>query len=597
MIPRDVIEEILRRSDVVRVVGSYVNLKSAGSNFTGLCPFHNEKTPSFTVFPKSSSFYCFGCGAGGDVITFIEKAENLDYPDAVAFLAARAGIEIPEDKSAAPRGPGRDRIRQMNKEAAKIFHKCLLDSPEAGGARAYLRSRGIASATVRGFYLGYSPDSPGWLFPQLKKLGFTEEEMTAGFLCGSSGGRIYDYFRGRVIFPIADTSGNVVAFGGRVMTDRQPKYLNTSDTPAFRKSRTLFALNYAKDYCSDAMIMCEGYMDVIAMHQAGFRNAVATLGTAVTEEHARVLAKYTKKVILAYDSDGAGQNATKKAIGILSTVGIDVRILKIEGAKDPDEFIRKFGPEKFRRLIEGSSTGFEYRLGVILSGYDLTLTPDRLKAAEAIASEIARYGSAVERELYISEASKKLGVTPEALRSDVDRQRRKKIRAEDGEMSKEASDSAKHYNDKVNPDAASNVRAASAEETIIGLLLIYPEYRDAAAKGTLAEEDFVTGFSRRVFSAIMKLHNSDGGFLYSLLGEEFSPDEMSRLQRLEQNRRRLTENGRDVFDSAVAVLKEEKEKKDRKESGTPGGVLEAIEKTRRQLEEEKRKRASGKNNG
>ena len=292
-IPREIIDEIIHRNDIEQVIGSYVTLKRAGSNLNGLCPFHNEKTPSFTVFPGTKSFYCFGCGAGGDVISFVMRTENLDYRSALETLAQRAGIAIPADDSEAEVGVPRKRLYEMNLEAAKFFRNCLFDEKYGKEALAYLHEeRKLSIATIKHFGLGYSPNNAWMLTNYMKNKGYTDEELVVGFLCGKSrnSGRTYDYFRNRVIFPIIDTSGNIVAFGGRVMDDSKPKYLNTSDTPAFKKSRHLFALNFAKKHCEEQMLLCEGYMDVIALHAAGFENAVATLGTAITSEQARIFA-------------------------------------------------------------------------------------------------------------------------------------------------------------------------------------------------------------------------------------------------------------------------------------------------------------------
>ncbi len=559
MIPREVVEEIVRRSDIEQVIGSYVTLKRAGSNMSGLCPFHSERTPSFTVFKASDSFYCFGCGAGGDVITFIMKAENVDYPTALEILAARAGITIPQDNREYKKGPSRERIREMNTVAAKFFHHCLMHEPCGAQAREYIAERKLAGATVKHFYLGYAPNDFGLLRDHLRKNGFTEEEMIVGFLCGKSEktGRAYDYFRNRVIFPIVDTSRNIVAFGGRVMDDSKPKYLNTSDTPAFKKSKNLFALNYAKDHCAEQLILCEGYMDVIALHQAGFENAVATLGTAITEEHARIIAKYTKRVIISYDSDEAGVNAANKAMRLLGAVGVEVRVLKMEGAKDPDEYIKKFGAASFKSLIEQSRTGFEYKLEAVLQKYDVSQTEQKLRAVAEIVGIISDYYSGVEREVYVMRAAEKLGVSVDALAGDVEKQRNKKLWEIKNEQTKEAHASIRDFGDRVNPDAAKNPRAAAAEETILGLLMLYPEQRDAILSGqvSLTSDDFFTAFSRRAFEAIMRLHGEDGGFVFSLLGEDFTVDEMGRLQSLEVNRRTLTDNGIGVLSEAIAVLR------------------------------------------
>ncbi|MBQ4135693.1 MAG: DNA primase [Clostridia bacterium] len=561
MIPREIIDEIVFRNDIVEVVGSYVTLKRAGSNFSGLCPFHNEKTPSFTVFPATKSCYCFGCGSGGDVITFIMRTENLDYVEALEFLAARAGITIPEDNSQNVSSVSRKRIYAMNLEAAKFFRSCLLDKDIGAEALEYLcEKRKLSMLTVKRFGLGYSPNDFGMLTNHLKRLGYTDEEMTVGFLAGRSQktGRPYDYFRNRVIFPIIDTAGNIVAFGGRIMDDSKPKYLNTSDTPAFKKSRHLFALNFARKKCEEQMILCEGYMDVIALHEAGFENAVATLGTAITSEQARIFAKYTKKVVICYDSDDAGQNATQKAIRLLGEVGVDVRILKLSGAKDPDEYIKKFGADSFRRVLGESKSGFDYGVDKIISSRDISLVEEKVKAAGEVCALIARVYSRVERDIYIRRASELLSVSAESLASDVERMRRRIEREEKSEQSKEAMLSIKHIGDRVNNDAAKNIRATANEESILGLMLMLDEIRAEAAKGELiSAEDFVTDFGRRVFMALCELEVSEAGFSKAMLGQYFTVDEMGRIERLEMERRMLARNDREVFISCVNGLKKE----------------------------------------
>lgn len=561
MIPREIIDEIVFRNDIVEVVGSYVTLKRAGSNFSGLCPFHNEKTPSFTVFPATKSCYCFGCGSGGDVITFIMRTENLDYVEALEFLAGRAGITIPEDNSQNVSSVSRKRIYAMNLEAAKFFRSCLLDKDIGAEALEYLcEKRKLSMLTVKRFGLGYSPNDFGMLTNHLKRLGYTDEEMTVGFLAGRSQktGRPYDYFRNRVIFPIIDTAGNIVAFGGRIMDDSKPKYLNTSDTPAFKKSRHLFALNFARKKCEEQMILCEGYMDVIALHEAGFENAVATLGTAITSEQARIFAKYTKKVVICYDSDDAGQNATQKAIRLLGEVGVDVRILKLSGAKDPDEYIKKFGADSFRRVLGESKSGFDYGVDKIISSRDISLVEEKVKAASEVCALIARVYSRVERDIYIRRASELLSVSAESLASDVERMRRRIEREEKSEQSKEAMLSIKHIGDRVNNDAAKNIRATANEESILGLMLMLDEIRAEAAKGELiSAEDFVTDFGRRVFMALCELEVSEAGFSKAMLGQYFTVDEMGRIERLEMERRMLARNDRDVFISCVNGLKQE----------------------------------------
>lgn len=564
-IPREIIDEIIHRNDIEQVVGAYVTLKRAGSNFNGLCPFHNEKTPSFTVFPATKSFYCFGCGAGGDAITFVMRTENLDYRAAIEVLAQRAGITIPEDDSHTEDTVPRKRIYEMNLAAAKFFRNCLFDDKYGKEALAYLHEeRKLSMATIKHFGLGFSPNNAWMLTNHMKKLGFTDDELVTGFLCGKSrnSGRTYDYFRNRVIFPIIDTAGNIVAFGGRVMDDSKPKYLNTSDTPAFKKSRHLFALNFAKKYSEEQMLLCEGYMDVIALHAAGFENAVATLGTAITAEQARIFAKHTKKVIICYDADSAGQNAAQKAMRLLGEVGIEVRVLKLAGAKDPDEYIKKFGVENFKRTLGESKTGFDYNLEKIASGYDLSLPEEKIKASADVCALISGAYAEVEREIYIMRAAQRLDISADALRSDVERVRRAKMREAKQKESRDAQLSVKNIGDRVNPDAAKYIKATAAEEALLGLMLIFDEFRALAARGDvpIRADDFVTDFSKRVFCALCDLENSEAGFSKAMLGQFFNVDEMGRIEKIEIERRRLARNDREVFLSCIESIKAEKTK-------------------------------------
>ena len=563
MIPREIIEEIRYRNDIEEVLSSYVSLKRAGSNMVGNCPFHSEKTPSFTVFPSSQNFYCFGCGAGGDVITFIMKAENLDYVSALEFLAQRAGITIPKSDEKYDSGVSRKRIYEMNLEAAKFFRQCLFEPQGAEALRYLMEQRKLSASVIKRFGLGYSPNQFGALINHMKKLGFTEEELIVGFLCGKSQktGRPYDYFRNRVMFPIIDVSGNIIAFGGRVMDDSKPKYLNSSDTPGFKKSKNLFALNYAKKNCSERLILCEGYMDVIALHAAGFENAVATLGTAITSEQARLIAKYTQNVVISYDMDDAGRTAADKAMKLLTEVGVSVKILNMNGAKDPDEYIKKFGADKFTQILNKSQTKFDYKMMTILSKYDISLGEDKIKAATELCKMIAEVYSGVEREVYITSASEKLGIASDILKNDVERFRNLAIKKYKSKEGHDAQMLAKNIGDRVNPDAAKNPLASNTEETILGLMLLYDEHREAVASGKvkLTREDFFTEFGLRVFDAIIELQNSDGGYSESLLGESFTPDEMGRIQRMQVKRRDLG-NGADVFSSSVSALKLERER-------------------------------------
>ena len=588
--PREWIDSVRERSDIVELIGSYVTLRRAGSNYTGLCPFHSERTPSFTVFPDTQSFFCFGCEAGGDAFTFVMRSENLEYPEAVEFLAKRAGIQIPEthEDSDQPRGISRARAYELNRAAARFYRDCLFDPAIGEAGMNYLRdTRGLDTAVIRHFGLGYAPNEFGVLLPHLKSLGFTEEEMRQCFLCGrSQSGRYYDYFRGRVMFPVIYTAGEVVAFSGRDVTGTsKAKYLNSSDTPVFQKRKNLFALNFAKAHCAEQMILCEGNMDVVSMHAAGFENAVASLGTALTDEQARIMARYTKQVIIAYDGDSAGQRAAGRAMDIFARVGLDVRVLRITDAKDPDEYIRKFGTDAFARLLKGSSTGFSYRLDGVLNRYNIKEPEDRIKAAAELCGMVARVWSSAEREVYLQAVSERLGLPIDSLRRDVERAQARIQRDRHQSEARAARMSALALDDRVNPEAAGNIRAAAAEDTVLGLMLLYEEHRRAVREGavSLTADDFVTAFNRRVFEAIMELENSEGGFSTAVLGEQFDPDEMGRLAKLAQARRNLSENGQSVLKAAVRTLQDEKNAVTKDDAPPEDSLERLLEKKRQKM--------------
>lgn len=562
-IPAAVVEEIKFRNDIESVVSSYVNLKPAGSNLIGLCPFHSEKTPSFTVFKNTQTCYCFGCGSGGDVVTFIMKMENLDYVGALEFLAKRVGITIPRDPVEEQSRIRSSRILDMNREAAKFFHASLL-SPIGKNGLEYLQKRKFSPALIKHFGLGYAPDSFDALLKHLKSKGYTEKEMVSGFLCGISKktGRAFDLFRNRVIIPIIDTKGDVIAFGGRVLDDSLPKYLNSSDTPVFKKSKNLFALNYARKDCADRIILCEGYMDVIALHGAGFSNAVATLGTAITSEQARIMERYTKSVVIAYDSDEAGQRAADKAFKLLGEVGLDVKILKMTGAKDPDEYIKKFGPERFRRLLDESKTHFDFKFDAVTAKYDITAVADKLKAVGELTDIISKVGSAVERDVYIAKVAERLDVAKDSLKFDVDKKIKKQIREQKQDESRKVMLESAGFGDRINPDYAKNVRAASAEESILSIILTYPELLKKVKDGSagLAPDDFFTAFGKRVLEKTLELYEGDSSFDYGLLGSEFSADEMGRITAIVLKRNKLSQNGEKELYDCIKVLKGEKDK-------------------------------------
>lgn len=531
---------------------------------TGLCPFHNEKTPSFFVFGNTETYHCFGCGAGGDVITFIMSAENLDYPSAVEFLCKRAGMEMPaESASDKSELALRSRIYALNKEAARFFHKALFEKGSEQ-ARAYLEKRKVSAAAIKAFGLGYAPKTFDTLRKHMLSQGFTDEELRIAFLCGKSekNGRTYyfDYFRGRIIFPIIDNFHNVIAFGGRAMDDDGPKYLNTSDTPVFKKSRNLFALNIARSYCSDYMILCEGYMDVISMHSAGFSSAVATLGTALTPEQARIMAKYTKTVVVSYDNDDAGMAAAKRAIPILTKAGLEVRVLQMSGAKDPDEYIKKFGADKFRRLVEGSTGKLEYLCDSVLKKYNILIPEEKVRAANELCRIAADIYSDVERDVYVSRIAEKLSLPVDTVRNDVRRIRYSKENQEKNEEKRKIIEQSLGYGDRVNKDYIKNARAAKAEETILGILLLMPEYISDIKRGkiSLSPDDFVTEFNRRVFTELISGEEPPG---LGILGESFTAEEMARIVRMQTARAQLSQNDASVINENIKTLQTEKEDK------------------------------------
>ncbi len=588
--PQSFIEELKMRNSLEAVIGKYVDLKRAGSNLTGCCPFHSERTPSFTVFPEKN-FYCFGCGAGGDVITFMMRIENLDYRQAIQQLADAAGIPVPKDDDFSRQKPkeilSRERNFEMNKIAARHFHSNLM-SPDGAQALEYLTSRKLSSSTIRRFGLGYAKNSFDDLYKTLLSRGFTIEEMKEAFLCGiSARGTPFDMFRNRVIFPIIDTSGRVIAFGGRVMDDSKPKYLNSSDTPVFKKRSNLFALNYAKNASvgadkdgksrtsSGELILCEGYMDVIALHQAGFSGAVATLGTAVTPEQARIISRYAKTVFVSYDSDDAGRRADEKAIKYMTEVGVDVKILKVTGgAKDPDEYIKKYGPEGFRRLMTGASGQIDYRINEIIGKYNLDIPEEKLSMISEACALVATVYPEMKREVYILRLSELTGIGKDMIASDVKRRTRKNSSVQKKEIAKAGEDALRHYGDRINPDAMKSIKGSAVEEDILGILLLYPEYI-AKLDALLCEDDFVTDFNRQVFSALKSIVDKEDASQTDLsaLNELFSPEQMGRIHAMYRRRKALTINDTATLCELCRVLKEEKKKL----SATPAEEMTADE--------------------
>ena len=586
MISRETIEEILLRTDIQTLIGGYVSLKRASANLKGLCPFHSEKTPSFTVYPANNSFYCFGCGAGGDQISFIMRMEHLDYPDAVEFLAKRAGITIVDDNSKDYSNQPRfdkNRMYKMNTDAAKFFNACLFsDNPDAKAALSYFTNdRQLSVSTIKHFGLGYAPNSFDVFSKYMLKKGYTYDELVAGFLCGKSErGHYYDTFRNRVMFPIIDVSGNVIAFGGRVMDDSKPKYKNSSDTPVFKKLRNLFALNFARHTCQDALILCEGYMDVIALHSAGITNAVATLGTAITSEQARVMSRYTKRVIISYDSDEAGVKAATRAMKLLEEVGLEVSVLSVTGAKDPDEYIKKFGVDKFRQVISGAKSKFDYSLDAILSKYDMALPQDKINALADVEKLISEVNSMAERDVYIHTVAKKFDVQASSIRSDVERIIAKRERAYKRNQTQRVRQESAGYSDRINPDFLKSPAVARNEETVLGLLLLFADHRKKVfVDELLTEENFMTDLNKRIFSYLKRAYEEGDEHLIAM-NDEFTQDEIGRISRMKIRRMELSSNDDSVLLECIDNLKKSVDKKTSEKTDTIDKLNEILSKKR-----------------
>jgi len=501
-LPDSFIQELLSKNDIESVASAYVAFKRRGRNLVGLCPFHGEKTASFNLYPETNSFYCFGCGAGGDVITFIKRIENLDYIDAVKFLADRCGMRMPEQRSDNDQVSRlRMRILEANREAARLFHAALY-RPEGKVALDYYHSRGYTDATIKHFGLGFAPQSWDYLLKALRAKGFKDDELVAAFLAakGRNGGT-YDVFRNRVMIPIIDIRGNVVGFGGRVLDDSKPKYINTESTLAFSKSRNLFALNFAKN-AGRELNLCEGYMDVIAMHQAGFTNTVAALGTSFPEEQMQLIARYADRINLIFDADGAGQKATRRAIENLRRTGLDVRVVTIPDGKDPDEFIRKNGAAAFKLLLDRAANAVEHRLLEIGRGHNLATSEGKLAYYNEAAALLATLDSPVERELYAGRLSELLSVSKEAILQEISRARRKKERAAVKQQLPNLLRQERREMQSVNPDAVTFPRAAAAEESLIGILILHPDFI-RQVREMLPPEQMMTAFNRTLYQRIL----------------------------------------------------------------------------------------------
>ena len=568
-IPEQFIDELVSRTDMVDLVGEYVRLNRKGNNYWGLCPFHSEKTPSFSVSPDKQIYYCFGCHKGGGAVSFIMEAENLPFLDAVRHLARRAGLEVPETGYNQGRKEQRERLLELNRLAARYFHSQLY-SPAGAAGLAYLRGRGLSQGTLTRFGLGFAPDSWDGLISAMAEQGYDKEALLSGGLAViNDKGRVYDRFRNRVIFPIIDVRGSVIGFGGRVMDSSKPKYLNSPEGLVYNKSRNLFALNIAKKSKAGRIILTEGYMDTIALHQAGFDCAVASLGTALTPEHAQLLSRYTREAVISYDGDGAGVAAAQRAIPILEKAGLKVRVLQVKGAKDPDEFIKAYGRDAFARLLDESESQMEYRLEKIRQKYDLTGDAQRVDFLREAAQLLASLPGAAEREVYGARAAQAAGVSAEAVAQEVKRELRRRISREKKQQERRDLAPARQLQPAARSMRYENVRSALAEEGVLRLILLEPELLERT--GELAGGDFSAPLLGRTFDMLKQRCLQGRPVSLAALSGELSPEEMSHLARIASRPEDLSRSGQSLGDY-IAVIRMERLKQ---QGGTDEELLRA----------------------
>ena len=560
----DFLSELRTRADIESTVSSYVSLKRRGRILTGLCPFHSEKTPSFTVYPETQSYYCFGCGSGGDVITFIKNIENLDYIESVRYLAERFGMSMPQEKFNSDLYEKRRRMFEANRLAARFFHAALY-SPEGEAGLQCLHNRGLTDATIRKFGLGYAP--AGWdkLRSFMKKQGFTDLELYEANLLRMSdkNGKkhYYDAFVDRAMFPVLDLRGNVLAFSGRALTsDAQRKYVNTSDTLIYKKGENIFALNFAKKTAQDFLILCEGNLDVISLHQAGFDNAVAGLGTALTEHQVALLSRYTGAVYLCYDADEAGQKAAQKALRLFENTTLRVKVIHLEGGKDPDEILKKFGAARFKSLLEGAANDVEYRILRARDGIDVTTDDGKNRFLEAACRVLAELRSPVELDIYAARLSEELSVAKDAILAQTRRFAQTRIKHSEKNVLRAAQDVEKKADkviNTVNPERAKHMRAAKAEEVLCASLMHNPEFF-SQIKEEITAADFVTSFNARVFSEIAAQLSENRMFSISALSG-FAAEEIGAVARIQTLIPQLANTLSECRD-CIKVIAEEKAK-------------------------------------
>ena len=528
--PPSFIDELIARNPIEDVVGQYVSLKRSGSNLFGLCPFHGEKTASFSVAPDKGIYYCFGCHKGGGAINFMMEVEGLSYPDAVRKLAERVGMEVPEDEQYQSRYRQQERLWALMKEAARYFHSQLYAPVGAEGLQ-YAQKRGMPKGTLTKFGIGFAPNTWNGLCDAMRAKGYTDQELRDAGLVSEKNGRIYDRFRNRLMFPIIDTRGNIIGFGGRVMDDSTPKYLNSPETLIFNKRKNLFGLNLAKKSKLGYLILVEGYMDAIALHQYGFDCAVASLGTSLTEEHATLLSRYTEQVYLIYDADEAGQRAAQRAIPMLERAGLRIKVLKIRDAKDPDEFLKKFGPDKFKLLLEESANRVEYQLNVIRSKYDIREDDQKIRYVQESAELISTLGSSVQREVYGGRVAESAGISIEAMKLEVNKAFKRRMAIQRKKKEREDLAPAKALQPKERSIRYDNMKSAMAEEGVLGQILREPAMLEQAEE--LTGSDFSVPVLGRVYDELRSRYNQGLEVSLSVLGD-YTPEEVSHIASISQ---------------------------------------------------------------
>ena len=538
--PQNFLDELIARSDIVDVVGSYVQLARKGSNLFGLCPFHSEKTGSFSVSPDKQIYYCFGCKRGGGVVNFIMEEEGLSFPDAVRFLAKRAGMEVPEEDGDRDAARRRQRLLDLNRDAAKFYYQ-LLQQPEGRAVQEYLDRRKILKKTAVRFGMGASPDAWDTLLNAMTQKGYSKSELlTAGLVVQGKNGHLYDKFRNRLMLPVVDVRGDVVAFGSRVLDHSEPKYMNSPETPVYSKRRVLYGLNLAKRTKRPNIILCEGNLDIVTLHQAGFDNAVASMGTALTVEQIRLLSRYTRELVLCYDNDNAGKIATERALQLLNNSEFTVRVLQLprrlaDGEyvkQDADDFIKFQGAPAFEHLLSGSENGMEFRMAQIAGKYDLAADEQRIAFCEEISDLIAGLSGAVEREIYTARAAEKAGITPEAMALEVQRALKRRTRKEARAQERKSLNPAAELQPRERTLRYANLRSALAEEGVVRLLMLDPTLLDEAQG--LKEEEFTSPFLGKTFHLIRERTLGELPVSPALLASSLEPEEVSRLTEILQ---------------------------------------------------------------